>query len=60
VVPRYHRNVDPDRPETEAGDVRAHLEGYITVSPVKPGWNPPEDESRGVQERLSRLLGKLE
>jgi 5'-nucleotidase len=58
VMPHYHRNVDPDRPELEAGDVRAHLEGYITVSPVKPSWNPPDEESRLVQQRLNGLFDK--
>jgi len=56
VVPSYHRNVDPDRPELEAGDVRAHLEGYITVSAVRPNWNPPSEESAGLRKRLGRVL----
>ena len=53
VIPRYYAGVDPDRPQREAGDVRAHLEGYITVSPVKPGWNPPEDEALALRDRLN-------
>lgn len=53
LVPRYFPGVDPDRPGDEEGDVRAHLEGYITISPVKPSWNPPPDET-------SELLGRLE
>ena len=53
LVPRYYPSVDPDQPHKEQGDVRAHLEGYITVSPVKPGWNPPAQEA-------SELLGRLE
>jgi len=53
LVPRYEPGVDPDRPDVEEGDVRAHLEGYITISPVKPSWNPPSDET-------SELLGRLE
>ncbi|NCF63521.1 MAG: 5'/3'-nucleotidase SurE [Gammaproteobacteria bacterium] len=52
VVPRYYAGVDPDRPHTEEGDVRAHLEGYITVSPVKPGWNPSDDERSELLDRL--------
>jgi broad specificity polyphosphatase/5'/3'-nucleotidase SurE len=54
LVPRYYPGVDPDQPHKEQGDVRAHLEGYITVSPVKPGWNPPAGEA---SELLSRLEG---
>ncbi len=53
LVPRYYAGVDPDRPHREEGDVRAHLEGYITVSPVKPGWNPPADETSSVLDRLN-------
>jgi len=52
VVPRYYPGVDPDRPHREHGDVRAHLEGYITVSPVKPGWNPPAEEVEPLMKRL--------
>jgi 5'-nucleotidase len=55
VIPRYMANVDPDRPEREEGDVRAHLEGYITVSPVKPSWNPPAHESEGLLRRLDKI-----
>lgn len=55
VIPRYYRGVDPDRPGDEKGDVRAHLEGYITISPVKPRWNPPRDEARGLKKRLGSL-----
>jgi 5'-nucleotidase len=53
VVPRYHANVDPQRPDREEGDVRAHLEGYITVSPVRPSWNPPSEEAEALRERLN-------
>ena len=55
VIPRYYRGVDPDQPDKEEGDVRAHLEGYITVSPVKPSWNPPADESAGLLRRLDQM-----
>lgn len=52
LIPRYLAGVDPDRPHREHGDVRAHLEGYITVSPVKPGWNPLPEETGDLLERL--------
>jgi 5'-nucleotidase len=52
VVPRYYAGVDPEQPHREEGDVRAHLEGYITVSPVKPGWNPSADETTDLLKRL--------
>jgi len=55
MIPRYYRGVDPDRPHDEEGDVRAHLEGYITVSPVKPNWNPPADESKDLLQRLDSI-----
>jgi 5'-nucleotidase len=55
VVPRYHAGVDPDRPHREEGDIRAHLEGYITVSPVRPEWNPPTDVSKGLLKRLNGI-----
>ena len=54
VVPRYYPGVDPEQPHREEGDVRAHLEGYITVSPVKPGWNPPADETAELLKRLDK------
>jgi 5'-nucleotidase len=53
VTPRYLAGVDPARPQREQGDVRAHLEGYITVSPVKPEWNPPENERTVLLRRLN-------
>ncbi len=56
VIPRYYPGVDPDQPHKEEGDVRAHLEGYITVSPVKPGWNPPAEEAGSVLKRLNDCL----
>jgi len=55
VVPRYYPGVDPDQPHEQEGDVRAHLEGYITVSPVKPSWNPPASESGELLRRLNGL-----
>jgi 5'-nucleotidase len=53
VVPKYHPGVDPDQPQREHGDIRAHLEGYITISPVKPTWNPPPEISDGLLKRLN-------
>ena len=55
VTPFFQPGVDPARPEREKGDVRAHLEGYITISPVKPGWNASKKEIREVQ----RILGDI-
>lgn len=52
VVPRYYPGVDPEQPHTEEGDVRAHLEGYITISPVKPSWNPAAGEASELLRRL--------
>ena len=59
VVPRYYAGVDPEQPHREEGDVRAHLEGYITVSPVKPGWNPPAGETTELLEHLDRSALKF-
>ena len=53
VIPQYYPGVDPDQPHREEGDIRAHLEGYITVSPVKPRWNPPAVQSEALRERIS-------
>jgi 5'-nucleotidase len=55
VKPRYHPGVDPQNTEVEEGDVRAHLEGYITISAVKPGWNAPAEEAAQMRERLTGL-----
>ncbi len=55
VVPRYYPGVDPEQPHKEEGDVRAHLEGYITISPVKPRWNPPADQAEELRRRLNGL-----
>jgi 5'-nucleotidase len=54
LIPRYYPVVDPDRPHEEEGDVRAHLEGYITVSPVKPTWNPPANEANEILDHLNK------
>jgi 5'/3'-nucleotidase SurE len=53
LMPRYYPGVDPDQPHEEEGDVRAHLEGYITISPVKPHWNPPEEQADALRQRLN-------
>jgi 5'/3'-nucleotidase SurE len=53
LIPHYVAGVDPDQPDREEGDVRAHLEGYITVSPVRPRWNPPAAETGELLERLN-------
>ena len=57
VEPFFVPGVDPAEPQREHGDVRAHLEGYITISPVKPSWNPSEEEAGQVRESLASLLG---
>ena len=56
VIPRYYPGVDPDNPQQESGDVRAHLEGYITISTVKPHWNAPAELADEIQARLSGSL----
>lgn len=55
VVPRYYAGVDPDQPHREDGDVRAHLEGYITISAIKPRWNPPANQAEELRKRLNQL-----
>jgi len=55
VVPRYYAGVDPDQPHREDGDVRAHLEGYITISAIKPRWNPPATQAEELRKRLNQL-----
>ena len=55
VVPRYYAGVDPAQPHKEDGDIRAHLEGYITISTIKPRWNPPVSQVEELKERLVTL-----
>jgi len=55
VVPRYYAGVDPEQPHKEEGDVRAHLEGYITISAIKPRWNPPANQAEELRKRLNQL-----
>ena len=52
VIPQYRRNVWEH--ENEDGDIRAHMEGYITVSAVRPHWNPPKKEVNEIIRRLSK------
>lgn len=58
ITPFFLPGVDPNAPEREHGDVRAHLEGFITISPVKPGWNPPEDEAVLLRESLASFIDR--
>jgi 5'-nucleotidase len=55
VVPGFYPGVDPQQPQKEAGDVRAHMEGYITISTIKPRWNPPAKQARKLEKRLEAL-----
>jgi 5'-nucleotidase len=55
VVPRYYLGVDPDQPHREDGDIRAHFEGYITISTIKPSWNAPTSQSEALRKRLKGL-----
>ena len=55
VIPRFAAGVDPEKPHREDGDVRAHMEGYITISAVKPRWNPPGRQARKLRKRLGKL-----
>jgi 5'-nucleotidase len=56
VIPRYLPGVDPDKPQQESGDIRAHMEGYITISAVKPQWNAEADLADEIRGRLSATL----
>lgn len=55
VIPGYYPGVDPEQPDREDGDIRAHLEGYITISAVKPSWNPPAGQAEALRRRLHGL-----
>jgi len=55
LEPRYRAGIVAERPDLRAGDLRAHMEGYITVSPVRPSWNASPEESRVLQQRLKGL-----
>lgn len=58
VVPSFYPGVDPSDPQKEDGDVRAHMEGYITISAVKPRWNPPAKQARKLRKRLEGLVSR--
>ena len=55
MIPRFYAGVDPSQPHKEDGDVRAHLEGYITISAVRPNWNPPANQVEALRKRLKGL-----
>ena len=59
VVPGYYAGVDPEQPQREEGDIRAHLEGYITISAVKPCWNPPTSQAEELRRRLGDLTASF-
>ncbi len=59
VIPHYYQGADPVKPHQESGDVRAHLEGYITISTLKPHWNAPVELADEIQARLSGKLTGL-
>ena len=55
VIPGFFSGVDPEQPHKEEHDVRAHLEGYITISAIKPSWNPPAMQAEELRQRLKAL-----
>jgi 5'/3'-nucleotidase SurE len=55
VVPRFLAGVDPSQPQKQDGDVRAHMEGFITISAVKPRWNPPNGQAKKLRKRMGGL-----
>ena len=55
VIPGFRSSVDPQQPHKEEHDIRAHLEGYITISAIKPSWNPPADQAEELRQRLKSL-----
>ena len=55
VVPGFFSSVDPEQPHKEDHDVRAHMEGYITISAIKPSWNPPTSQAEKLRQRLKAL-----
>ncbi len=57
VIPEYHRNAW--EAEQEAGDIRAHMEGYITISAVRPNWNLPPEDVDAIRDRLNGIEGNL-
>jgi 5'/3'-nucleotidase SurE len=55
VVPRFYPGVDPAQPQKEDGDIRAHMEGFITISAIRPRWNPPAKQAKKLRKRLATL-----
>jgi 5'-nucleotidase len=55
VIPGFYPGVDPLQPQNEADDIRAHMEGYITISMIKPRWNPSAKQARKLEKRLLGL-----
>jgi 5'/3'-nucleotidase SurE len=55
IVPGFRSGVDPEQPQLEDHDVRAHLEGFITISAIKPHWNPPARQAEELRQRLETL-----
>ena len=55
MIPRFYPGADPSQPHLEDGDIRAHLEGYITISAVRPSWNPPASQAETLRKRLEGL-----
>jgi len=55
VVPGFYPGVDPEQPQNETDDVRAHLEGYITITTIKPRWYTPAKKARKLEKRLQGL-----
>jgi len=55
VIPGFFAGVDPEQPHKEDHDVRAHMEGYITISSIKPRWNPPANQADELRQRLGTL-----
>ena len=61
LIPCYYPGEALEKPQLESGDIRAHLEGYITISTVKPHWNAPAELTDEIQSRLSgKLTGSYE
>ena len=55
VIPGFIAGVDPKQPNKEDHDIRAHMEGYITISAIKPHWNPPASDAEDLRQRLNSL-----
>ena len=55
LIPCYYPGEALENPQQESGDIRAHMEGYITISTVKPHWNAPAELTEQIQSRLSKV-----